>query len=73
MVDTDFDLCARDSAMRAKRAKFLKAYQTGLLSKEAEAAWKATLKMPPAHRIPAQKKLYSQGIPNPKVACSTDV
>ena len=73
LVDTDFDLCARDSAMRAKRAKFVKAYETGQLTKDAEAAWKATLTMPPAQRIPAQKKLYSQGIPNPKVTCSTDV
>ncbi len=73
MVDTDFDVSARDSEMRSKPFKFLRAYETGQLTKEAEAAWKATLVMPPAQTIPAQKKLYSQGIPNPKVTCATDV
>ncbi len=73
MVETDFDMAARDSAMRAKRSKFIKAYETGQLTKDAEAAWKATLVMPSAQRIPAQKKLYSQGIPNPKATCATDV
>ncbi len=73
LVDTDFDLCARESGMRVKRAKFIKAYETGLLTKDAEAAWKATLTMPASQRIAAQKKLYSQGIPNPKVTCATDV
>ena len=37
--------------------------------KEAANAWEATLSMPSSQRIPAQKKLYSQGIPNPKVTC----
>ena len=73
MVEADFDVSARDSAMRAKRSKFTKAYETGQLTKEAEAAWKATLSMPSAQRTPAQKKLYSQGIPNIKATCATEV
>ena len=73
LVDTDFDLSARDSEMRSKRFKFIRAYETGMLTPGASAAWKETLTMPPSKRIPAQKKLYSQGIPNPKVTCSTDV
>ncbi len=73
LVDTDFDLAASSSAMRVKRFKFIKAFETGQLTKDAETAWKATLTMPPSQRIVAQKKLYSEGIPNPKVTCSTDV